>query len=78
MDDLRRPLALEGMALNIEFGMGVSIYPRDGSGLDRLLQAAALAAAAAYESSSGQFQFYSAKMAGGEGALRGSDSPQVA
>jgi hypothetical protein len=43
-----------------------------------LLQAAALAAAAAYESSSGQFQFYSAKMAGGEGALRGSDSPQVA
>ncbi len=62
LDEVQRPLALGGATLQIVCGMGVSVYPRDGDELDKLLQSASLAATAAQVSGEDRFRFYHPEM----------------
>jgi diguanylate cyclase (GGDEF)-like protein/PAS domain S-box-containing protein len=64
LDEISRPVRLNGHELNVTTSIGASIFPRDGTDSATLLKRADLAMYQAKEISSGDFRFYTPEMDG--------------
>lgn len=62
LKELQKPFNLAKRILNITASLGISIYPRDGTGTDELLRAADLAMYRSKEYGKNQFQFYTSDL----------------
>ncbi len=61
LDDIRQPMTLENLELNLTCSMGVSLYPQDGGDAPLLLKNASAASARARKLGGKTFQFYTAE-----------------
>ena len=61
LDELRRPLTLAGVKIDLACGMGVSFYPADGRHSELLLEHASAAAVRASKPGGNAFEIYSAE-----------------
>lgn len=58
-NELSKPIQINDRIIQISASMGISIYPKDGSDIQTLLQLAEEAQCLAKEKGSNQFHFYS-------------------
>ncbi len=61
LDDVLKPMMLEGHELNLTCSMGVSLYPQDGDNMQVLLKNASAASSRARQLGGKSFQFYTAE-----------------
>ena len=61
LDDVHKPMVLEGHELNLTCSMGVSLYPQDGTNLQVLLKNASAASSRARQLGGKTYQFYTAE-----------------
>ena len=62
LDDIRHPMTLQDLELNLTCSMGVSLYPQDGDSSQMLLKNASAASSRAHKLGGKAFQFYTAEL----------------
>lgn len=62
LDELRRPVLLGGMEVNVSGSIGISVFPEDGEDVDTLMRHADLAMYRAKNAGRSGFQFYAEEL----------------